>query len=532
MNTQANSPRRRLLAAAALMTILCFSPALGQRELTLRDNVKVYVTVMDPKTVTDIFGRRIGGRFVAIQVTITNRRDDFQLLIHDVSLDLRRIFPPDSRYTPPQIKAELACEQAMENRRQQYIRQLEEMRAEYFRRGQPLSRGAERQLDREVESLEDEIRGLRDDIDMCKGRSRFELSSLELSLLRGVAEKGQGEDRRNFILRLFRGVGTVAAGLIGVAPFGPSYGDSVAIFNGPVISAYMDTFPDYTINQLNRLNDSAYRSNTLVPKQQSKVIVAFIPQSMFMDNKQRELFKKDPLRLFDQLDFRKAEARVDGAFITEVEDMPPLVSAVQLEPEELAKLQDAAPEVRGAVVGRLLSGAKIGLVGAVPEGVTVELDGTPDDRRLDFIIKSPKPIPPGTSLTLQVSNEQGVQTIAHPLSYTPKLPTLTGVEPDPAEGEAGSEVTLTLKGTNFIPNTGLNPRATHVVVQPGSGLRVASVDVTSATTLDVTLSITSGAPRAASQLRVSNAAGVSAQSVTFTVKAPPESEAAAPHARR
>jgi hypothetical protein len=284
----------------------------------------------------------------------------------------------------------------------------------------------------------------------------------------------------------------------------------------------MDAFPDYTINQLNRLNDSAYRSNTLVGKQQAKVLVAFIPQTMFMDKKQRTLFRSDPLQLFSQIDLRKAEALVDGAFITEVEDMPPLASAVQFEPGELAKLQDAAPEVRGTIVGRLLSGAKVSLVGTVPEGVTIEGEDTADDRRLDFVIKSPKPLPPGTQLNFEVSNAQGVQTITRPLNYTPKPPTLTGVEPDPAEGEAGSDVTLTLKGTNFIPNTGSNPRATHVVVQSGSGLSVALVEVTSATTLDVKLSIAGTAPRAASQLRVSNAAGVSAESVTFTVKSPPQ----------
>jgi hypothetical protein len=523
MRTKVNLPERLLSTAAALtlLTLLCVCPAQGQTKPTLVKDVKVYVSVMDPKTVDDVFGRRIGHRFVAIQITITNRRDDFQLLIHDVSLDLRRIYGPDSGHMPQAIKDELKCEDNLEKRRLEYITELENKRREYVNRVANINESDEKKYDREVESLEDEIKGLRQDAGLCKGRSRFEQSSLELSLLRGVAEKGQGHDRRNFILRLFRGVGTVAAGLIGVAPFGPSYGDSVAVFNGPVISAYMDAFPDYTINQLNRLNDSAYRSNTLVGKQQAKVLVAFIPQTMFMEKKQRELFRKDPLQLFSQIDFRKAEALVDGAFITEVEDMPPLASAAQIEPAELAKLQDAAPEVKGTIVGRLLTGAKVSLVGVVPEGVTIEGEDTSDDKRLDFVIKSPKPIPPGTALTFEVSNAQGIQTITRPLSYTPKLPTLTGVEPDPAEGEAGSEVTLTLKGTNFIPNTGSNARATHVVTQRGSGLRVVSVDVTDATTLEVTLSISGGAPRAASQLRVTNAAGPSAGSVTFTVKAPP-----------
>ena len=525
MKTEGNVPKFALVSAAKvlLLTLLSICPAHAQTKPTLKNDVRVYVSVMDPDTVRDVFGRRIGDRFVAIQVTITNRRDDFQLLIHDVSLDLRRIYLPGSGYMPQEIKEELDCERALESRRKRYIQDLEQKREDSIKRGAQLGNSDRKRLDREIDDLEGEIKGLEEDVTQCKGGSRFELSSLELSLLRGVAEKGQGQDRRNSILRLFRGVGTVAAGLIGVASFGPSYGEAVAVFNGPVISAYMDVFPDYTINQLNRLNDSAYRSNTLVGKQQAKVIVAFLPQKMFMDKKQISLFKKEPLTLFNnQIDFRKAEAIVDGAFITEVEDMPPLATAVQIEPAELAKLQDAAPEVRGTIVGRLLTGAKVNFVGPVPEGTTVEVEGTPEEKRVNFVIKSPKPIPPGTPLTFQVSNAQGAQTIAYNASYTPKLPTLTGVEPDPAEGDAGSEVTLTLTGTNFIPNTGTNQHATRVVVQPGSGLRVASLEVTSATTLDVTLSISGGAKREASTLRVANAAGQSAETVTFTVKEPPE----------
>ncbi len=481
MLSTGNRPTRplALVIQVTLLTLICLCPAHGQTQPTLKKDVRVYVSVMDPKTVADVFGRRIGDRFVAIQVTITNRSKDFQLLIHDVSLNLKKIYPPGSPNVPQDVKAAIECERV---------------------KSKTMSERAAREA--------------------C-GNYTFELSSEELSLVRGVAEKGQGQDPRNKILRLFRGVGTVAAGLIGVASFGPSYPDAVAVFNGPVISAYMDVFPDYTINQLNRLNDSAYKSNTLVPKQQAKVMVAFIPQAIFMDEAQRKLFKKDPLKLEEnQIDFRRAEALIDGAFITEVEDMPPTASGVQIEQGELEKFQSDAPEVRGSVVGRLLTGAKISLVNSVPEGATVEVEGTPADNRLDFVIKATKPIPPGTPLTFEVSNAQGVQTITRPMLYTPKLPTLTGVEPDPAQGEAGSEVTLTLKGSNFLPNTDAVPRATRVIPQPGSGVRVVSVDVTSGTSLDVTLSVSANAPRAASKLRVANAAGQSAQPVTFTVTAP------------
>jgi hypothetical protein len=329
-----------------------------------------------------------------------------------------------------------------------------------------------------------------------------------------VAEKGQGQDKRNAILRLFRGVGTVAAGLIGVASFGPSYAESVAVFNGPVISAYMDVFPDYTINQLNRLNDSAYRSNTLVPKQQAKVLVAFIPQAIFLTKEQRSQFQKDPTTLFEDIDFRRAQAVVDGNFITELADMPPAVTTVQFEPDELAKFQDAAPEVKGSVLGKFLAGARISLLNQTPEGLSVELEGEPTEKRLDFVVKSDRPVPPGTTLNFEVANEHGVQTISRPVQYQPARPTVSAI--DPGEGNRGaSDVLVTITGTGFIPGT------TRVIPQTGSGIRIMDVRVTSATTLEATLAIASNAPLRANRIQVANGSGLSAESVNFTVNAPP-----------
>ena len=480
MKMVSNTMIRLLGAAVMLLAVVRSGPvrAQGQAEPRQCADVRTYLSVLDPKTVEDVFGKRIGGRFVAIQVTIPNKSDEFQFLIHDVSLNLKSIY----LYGPP------------------------------VKRG---AWGGKSRAQRTGALLDEE------DEDLNNG---YELSSLELSLLRGVAEKGQGQDSRNAVLRWFRGIGTVAAGLIGVASFGPSYPESVAVFNGPVISAYMDVFPDYTINQLNRLNDSAYKSNTLIPKEQAKVLVAFIPQAMFMDREQRSLFKKSPVELAAHptkgIDFRRAQACVDGSFITEVEDMPPTVTGVQIEEAELIKLQDAAPEVRGSISGRFLTGAQVDLASPAPADITVVREGTPSDRRLDFVIKSTKPIPPGTPLTFQVSNDNGVQLTRRDLRYMPKRPTLTGVEPDPAGGERGSEVTITLTGTNFIPNTETNRRLTRVIPQAGSGVRVVSVEVLSGTSLEVTLAVAANAPAATSRLRVANDAGESAETIPFTVTAP------------
>ncbi len=62
------------------------STAAGQSDL--QKYVRVYRSIIDPKDVADIFGRRIAKHFFVVQVTVTNRNKDYQLLIHDISLDL------------------------------------------------------------------------------------------------------------------------------------------------------------------------------------------------------------------------------------------------------------------------------------------------------------------------------------------------------------------------------------------------------------------------------------------------------------
>ncbi|HKR60939.1 MAG TPA: hypothetical protein VJS64_14560, partial [Pyrinomonadaceae bacterium] len=231
------SIRTTKLAAATLRMLLCASMIvvipLSAAAQADRNLIKVYVSVLAPKTVADAFGRRIAKRFIAIQVTITNRSPQHQFLIHDVSLDLEAVIAPNS----PKLAA--------------------------VHTGLAVS--------------QETTAGLRP-----SRNYRYELSSIDLLQTRGVAEQGQIWSQRNLALRILRATGTIAAGLIGVTTFGASYAPSVATFNGPVLSAYSEAFPDVTINQLNRLNDSAYKSNTLVPKQSAKVIVAFVEQAHFL----------------------------------------------------------------------------------------------------------------------------------------------------------------------------------------------------------------------------------------------------------
>jgi hypothetical protein len=458
------SPRRNLCRALVVqfLVVLCLILGSGLQLAkaqgpSQKEFVRVYAAVIDPDSVRDIFGKRIAERFIVIQVTITNRNTDYQYLIQDVSLDLTKVF-------------------------------VDQGRALNLARSvnQPTVTGAG-----EAQPVREE---------------KYELSSLELSLVRGVAEKGQGGDPRNRMLRYLRGIGTIAAGLIGVATFGPSYAESVAIFNGPFNSAFVEAFPDYTTNQMNRLSDSAYKSNTLVPKQQSRVLVAFIPQAIFMTKKQRDLFWKDPTLLYRRdggqdrtkgnpemydIDFRKVIVRVDGSFITEVENLPPTATTIVIEPEEMQKFQQASPVVKGYVSGRSLQKARIDLLNETPTGLTVALDGTPVDNRLRFTIQSDKPVPPNTRLDFEISTDQSTQTLSRVIRYTADKPTISSTDPSPLtmqRGEQDTEVTVTFEGTNLISGT------TRVLSESNKGVRV----VPNSTTVEdgkltVTLKIASNA---------------------------------------
>lgn len=418
------------LSVFVSVTTLAFSQSIP---IDQSQYVKVYRSIIDPKNIADIFGRRIAKRFVVLQVTITNKNADYQYLIHDLSLDL-------------------GC--------------------------------------------------------IIKGGKGYEASSADLSLLRGVAEKGQSDDRRNFVLRGLRGAGTVAAGLIGVSQFGKSYAPSVAVWNGPVVAAFSDIFPDYTINQMNRLNDSAYSANSIVPKQQAKVVAIFLPLSIFLNHQQAKKFWKDPTLLWSEdpgMDLRKLEVIVDGNFITNVEDLPPSLTTAVIDPDQMRKFQSDKPEVKGTISGNYLSGTDVKLLGTDLPHVSIRLDGSPTDKKLDFVVNSDLPIPPGKFLKIGVS-KKGQDTVKETdvaIQYSAAAPTLTKVDPG-ALKQGDTDKVLKLAGTNFLPG------ATQVLC--GDGVTVTSVDVKDATSLEAKVTVADTAPATSRQVSVVTPGGTGSSS--------------------
>ena len=159
------------------------------------------------------------------------------------------------------------------------------------------------------------------------GTYRFAASSQDLTLLRGIPEKGQDLDRRNLTLHILQGIGSVAAGVSGLTSFSDTMGPSVAVFNGPFLQSFVGIAPDHTGTQLNRLSDSAYITNTLIDKQRAKTIALFIPEATILSKADQKQYWNDPYVFLEQINLNKADVCVDGAFVTTV-PQPTLTTAI------------------------------------------------------------------------------------------------------------------------------------------------------------------------------------------------------------
>jgi len=308
-------------------------------------------------------------------------------------------------------------------------------------------------------------------------------------------------------VRLLEGAGAIAGGITGVTRFGISFAPSVAAFNGPLLTAVKNAFPDLTVNQMNRLSDNAYAANTLVAKQSSKVMVAFLPQAIFLDKKLMSLFWSNPIECFKAVDFRLAKPLVDGSFIQELPNLEFTLDGPTIAEPEMAKFHGAGFTSSGTVSGTHLNGAKLELKS--PSTVTLT-QGDTSESRIDFTMKSETSIEEGTPLVFAITKGE--------ITKTREL-TVTGQSPGPklnslstSEGKQGETKAIILNGTGFIGKP-------EVQVDPDGPIKVkmGKASEQTETAITVTFDIAKDAPKREYKVRVRTPRGVT-DTQSFTVK--------------
>ncbi len=379
--------------------------------------LKLTRSLMSPKSVADTFGRRIGRRYIAMQITVANRNGEYQWLMTAASVGLARLIKDMEKRCPDSVKSLIALTQSVP------------MKYPFNAPPNPAVNGE------------------------------------DLTSLRGVAEKGQYLDPRNLTLRLLRGSGTIAAGLLGVTTFGPAFAPAVAAFNGPLISAYETMFPNQTVNQLNRLNDSAYAANTVVSKQQAKVLTIFIPSSFLLTKAEQSKYYSDPNSTYSScVDLRLLDAYVDGHFVTRL-NFTPLITTVSITPAEAAKFATDNFKVSGTIVGRFMDESTLAL-SAAPDGLTIARDGDGTAERVGFVLSSVKPLNPNTPINIELRKAgQAVASYAVAAIFSAARPVILASGVENATIKQGEHQVVTINGTGFLPGA-------RVVFMNGTGLTI------------------------------------------------------------
>ncbi|HSB09767.1 MAG TPA: hypothetical protein VLM38_09815, partial [Blastocatellia bacterium] len=101
-------------------------------------------------------------------------------------------------------------------------------------------------------------------------------------IARGVAIKGQTLDPRNFLMGGLDTLSATASAASTIASADFSTGTSIFTAFLPPLKRW---FPDYTVDQLNRLNDLTFSATSsykiIVPKNGAVPFVTFVPQELF-----------------------------------------------------------------------------------------------------------------------------------------------------------------------------------------------------------------------------------------------------------
>ncbi len=175
---------------------------------------------------------------------------------------------------------------------------------------------------------------------------------------------------------------------------------------------------------------------------------------------------------------------------------------------DVRRLQGDTFGARGYILGDHLEGSAVDLLNSTDlPGVFIRADGVPTGQKIDFVLTSALPIPPGKTLKIGVAKREAEIDLA--INYAAALSTLTKADPA-ALTQGDQDKVLTLSGTNFLPG------ATQVLITPTDGVTVTSVDVKSSTSLEAKVTVTATASPTSRQVTVVTPGG-SSSGVPLTI---------------
>ncbi len=213
-------------------------------EITVKSSIHVQAVLIPQVDAKRIFGKEVADRYAVIQLIVGNKSKAAALIVHGVFIDYRNWSL--SGIPSPSV--------ALSSNHDQY----------------------------QAASISSQV------------------ASEEYRVVRGQLLDAQLDTPRNVFMRWL----TLAGNLAGAFTFSlneQGIVKGIAAVTGVGIPGVATAWPDRTVEQLNRVSDLGFRTNKLVPKESSEIIVCFFPIDRFLTPGFRQLFLKSPALFFAPL---------------------------------------------------------------------------------------------------------------------------------------------------------------------------------------------------------------------------------------
>ncbi len=224
-------------------------------QIQLPGNLHVVSVLLPPEEVAKIFGKDVGNSLAVVRVTLSNASREAAFVVKALSIDYGSW--PLANCDLPGISEKV-----------------------------PFSfSGAET-------TSELQLKGTEAFSYPCR------VASMEVREVRQIARLGQTNSLRNKTDRALRGAGVAGGALTGVFRHGSLFPRIVAAYTAGAVPVFEDIFKDAAEDQINLLNDLAFRINVLIPKESSITVTGFFPMTRFLSSDLAEIFKKEPALFF------------------------------------------------------------------------------------------------------------------------------------------------------------------------------------------------------------------------------------------
>jgi hypothetical protein len=534
---QKNLPKAEAAADAAEQKVKSAAqkgmPLTHVSSTDVTSNISVEASLIPANIARTVFGKEIANNYAVIALTVSNRSADQAFIVHTIFIDYSQWLLSGGS---PFLEGNTLCSQGKQDAAPSVGQTVNSATKSPSPGGGTADSSQKQNPDASEESGSAPQPQTPDNstAQNCSGNRLQtwqqqtrpnQVASIESRIIREELLLEQYWTTRNWVLRALQAAGSVATGFT-FATSSQSWIQGIGAFNGSVIPAYQQFWPDSTVSQMNQISNVGFQTNKAIAKQSSDIIVAFFPIDRFLTPDLKSLYISSPAAFFSPV-----AALVDPKTRKRVEPYVVQILGGKDNKDALfGNMLKFLPQLGSSACERYQN-SRTPLDGSVP--AIADKSASTAESRLEL-----------ACLTAEVVNRLSLNTVRLIIGGTMTVdvnsvpPQITSVEIEPPTGETTSTMwtiktgakSATLNGTihgSFLGG------ATPNLLNPPNGVTIKAVaqgssDTALQFTLTLTASLPAGTKSLSFQVSKSSSSGSMIKSATYDYQIEQVQEAPAP----